>query len=277
MTTAGAQIPTTRRLAPKKILVVVAIAAAMLFGMVVMGLIQRQQTTQQPPPPTLPPLYEVQGEADMLQQLQLKKDWAGVDRTPPKPSPTPPAATPPPPMFAPQAPVPPPTFTPVASVPPAVPPIVATLPQTVQPTPQPVTPVAPTKQAPTAKKEDEDWLFAPIKREGKGRQGGNASNGQEGGQNRGRGTQSALFPMAQWETPAQPLKVIYQSQLLHAIVEGGIVSGEDADVRLKLVETLFDKFAQQTVLLPLGTMPARQSPGNRQAWTELHRHRSLQS
>jgi type IV secretory pathway VirB10-like protein len=261
-------IPSSPRLAPKRLGFAALMVGAALFGMVFMSLLHRQQATVQPPPPPLPALYEVQGEVDAFQRLQLKTSWAGEDRTPPKPAvvpAAPPVLPPPPPLFPAQAQVatlaplpavaPPPP--PVVPVPPLQAPTQASPPKGVPPTPAPAVATTPTpKTEPnTEPKEDHDWLFAEVKAPGK-RQGStpHAQGSPDGSSGGSRGRQSQLFPPAQWERPANPLKVIYQSQLLQAIVEQGIVTGEDSDIRLRLVETLFDKFGQQTVLLPQGTI-----------------------
>jgi type IV secretion system protein TrbI len=62
---------------------------------------------------------------------------------------------------------------------------------------------------------------------------------------------SALFPQAVWETPARPERVIYDSQLIHGMLEQAIVTGEATTIRIKTTETLYDRFFQQTELIPM--------------------------
>jgi type IV secretory pathway VirB10-like protein len=64
---------------------------------------------------------------------------------------------------------------------------------------------------------------------------------------------STLFPPAQWETPAEPTLVIYSSQLIQGQLAQVIVTGESATVRVKVSETLYDKFGQQVPLIPMGS------------------------
>jgi type IV secretory pathway VirB10-like protein len=64
---------------------------------------------------------------------------------------------------------------------------------------------------------------------------------------------SKLFPQATWERPVDPTRVIYASQLLQGLLEQSVISGEASTVRIRLTETLYDKFGQLRVLLPLDT------------------------
>jgi type IV secretion system protein VirB10 len=65
---------------------------------------------------------------------------------------------------------------------------------------------------------------------------------------------SQLFPQATWERPVDPTRTIYSSQLLHGLLEQAVVTGESSTVRIRMTETLYDKFGQQVPLLPVDTI-----------------------
>jgi type IV secretion system protein VirB10 len=65
-----------------------------------------------------------------------------------------------------------------------------------------------------------------------------------------------------WERPLNPLKVIYSSQLLHGMLEQNIVTGESSTVRVRLTQTLYDKFGQGQVLMPMDTQILANVDGN---------------
>ena len=264
---AKAGVPTTKRLDVARLKLAGAILGALALGMVVMALLQKHQAATAPAEAPLPPIYEVSGDMDALQRLQLKTSWAGEDRTPPQAKPPPPV----PPTLPPQPPLFPPAVAQAAPVPvsapqvasPFVPPSV--VPATTTPTPatqpaaataarpaQAATPAAP----PPVHQEEGDWLFAEIKSlkrtaaHSQGSPGGDAAGGTPGG----RGRTSALFPVAQWERPADPTKVLYASQIIHVITEQAISSEESATVRLRVTETVYDRFGQLHVLIPQDSM-----------------------
>jgi type IV secretory pathway VirB10-like protein len=255
MNTHNAALPTTPRLAPRRLGLAALIVGAILTGMVVMSLLQRQRVAETPPAPPLPPLYEVSGEGDALQRLQLKTSWAGEDRSPKPPPPppqAPPVMPPPPPLFPAQA---TPVVQPLPALQPA-PQVVTTPAQSPAPAVRtaPVQPLAaprgPAKPAAQDKPEDKDWLFADVKGSSRTRQGRGGSQGADGSPGERRSAQSSLFPAAQWERPARPERVIYQSQILHGLLSQAIKTGQDGTIRVEVTETLYDKFGQLTVLIP---------------------------
>jgi type IV secretory pathway VirB10-like protein len=250
-------LPTTPRLSPGRLKGLAAIAGSLALGMVIMSLVQKQQVAQTPPEAPLPPIYEVSGEADALQRLQLKTSWAGEDRTPPAPPPkppTPPTLPPPAPLFPPQgsqvASLAPPPAPALAS--PFLPPVSAAAPTTT-----PVQTGAPVQAAPPHKPaakaaDSEEWLFAEVKTAKRGTVGAkSAMPPGEGSAPRPGTGQSQLFPPAQWERPAKPERVIYSSQIMQCMLEQAIKTGQDGTIRCRLTETLYDKFGQLHPLLPL--------------------------
>jgi type IV secretion system protein TrbI len=65
------------------------------------------------------------------------------------------------------------------------------------------------------------------------------------------GKESKLFPAATWEKPADPLRVIYSTQLIQGSLEQAVVTGETATVRIRVTETLYDRWGQQRELVPM--------------------------
>jgi type IV secretory pathway VirB10-like protein len=114
-----------------------------------------------------------------------------------------------------------------------------------QPTGQPAPPATPGNPA------DDAWKWRP----GKDAEG--TTLGKRFQKPREEQAQAAkastLFPPAQWETPAEPTRVIYSSQLIQGQLAQVIVTGESATVRVKVSETLYDKFGQQVPLIPMGS------------------------
>jgi type IV secretion system protein VirB10 len=226
-----------------------AVFGAMLLIIAYQALSKRQAATQTLQPPKAPSPFEVTGPNLPDAALRLQATYAGVDRTPPKP---PAPATPPPPTTA-----PPPMF-PVAAAPTA--PVVTT--PVTQGKPVQTTPVQTVAAAqapppkPAAKAADsEDRLFAEIKTAKRSAAGAkSATPPGEGNGSRPGTRQSQLFPPAQWERPADPTKVLYASQILHGLTEQAIVTGESGTVRVRLTETVYDKFGQGRVLLPQGSL-----------------------
>jgi type IV secretory pathway VirB10-like protein len=271
MTGSSPSQPTTPRLGSRRLGLVAGIVAALVCGMVLMSLLQRQHGAEQPPTPPLPPLYEVQGDQDALQQLQLPTGYAGIDRTPPaavQPS-LPPQTVAQAPLFAPPpGERPTPMFCPQPFI--GTPPFCTCPPGTEGPTCTPkaqaATPVATTQPRAAAPgtqpgqqqgKKDE-WLFLTLKRSGRDRQGSRSEaggeEGRDGREGARRGRQSQLFPAAQWERPARPERVIYSSQIMNCLLEQAIRTGHDGTVRCKMTETLYDKFGQLEVLVPLHSL-----------------------
>jgi type IV secretion system protein VirB10 len=247
-------VPTTPRLAPKRLAIAAAIAGALLFGMVLMSLWQRQQTAQQPPPPPLPPIYEVQGDSDGMQRLNLPTSWAGVDRTPPPPPkpPTPPAAPPPPPMFPAQQQTA--SLAPITPVPPLAQPAPA-LPAmtTAQPGPS-AAPAQPpgTGATPPTSKLKRSWDFQvkgkrDDRREGQER----AERTGEGGK---QGEGEELIHRARWAIPANPLKTIYRSQTLTGRLLHAMHSDLPGQVKIELTTPVLDRFGYDTEIVPKGAI-----------------------
>ncbi len=65
--------------------------------------------------------------------------------------------------------------------------------------------------------------------------------------------QSTLFPQAIWETPADPTKVLYADQVVHGLLMQSLNSDIPGTVRVKVTETVQDRFGQGRVLLPIDT------------------------
>lgn len=259
-------IPTTPRLATKRLGLALLLAGTLMTGMVFMSLLQRQKAVTQPGPPPLPPIYEVQGEVDAFQRLQLKTSYAGEDRTPPKPlqTVTPPTLPPPPPMFPAQVAS---TAPPLAALPPVIPPTPVIPAMTTAPAQSPppvkmapVEPLTPPEKKAlaesTRKKEADDWLFADVKGARRQHQGesGTAAPKGEGPPPPSRRRESKLFPMAGWERPARPEQVIYSSQLMQCLLEQAIKTGQDGTIRCRTTETLYDKFGQLQTLVPMHSL-----------------------
>ena len=68
-----------------------------------------------------------------------------------------------------------------------------------------------------------------------------------------RGRQSPLFPQAIWETPADPTKVLYADQVVQGLLMQSLNSDIPGTVRVKATETVYDRFGQGKVLLPMDT------------------------
>jgi type IV secretion system protein VirB10 len=68
-----------------------------------------------------------------------------------------------------------------------------------------------------------------------------------------QGRQSALFPQAIWETPADPTKVLYADQVVHGLLMQSLNSDIPGTVRIKATETVYDRFGQRKVLIPMDT------------------------
>ena len=60
----------------------------------------------------------------------------------------------------------------------------------------------------------------------------------------GRGRQSALFPQAIWETPADPTKVLYADQVVQGLLMQSLNSDIPGTVRVKATETVYDRFCR---------------------------------
>jgi type IV secretory pathway VirB10-like protein len=135
--------------------------------------------------------------------------------------------------------------------------------------PQPAQP-APTPQAvPATKPGPEDWKWK-FTEEGT-TLGTRFKKGEQE-----KAEKSQLFPKATWEIPANPDLVIYSSQLIHGQLAQAVVTGETATVRIKVTQTLYDRFGHQTPLIPmdstiLGTIGGKIKRGQTRIPMEVHK------
>jgi type IV secretory pathway VirB10-like protein len=251
-------LPTTPRLAPKRLGLAAVIAGAALSGMVLMSLLQRQRAADHPPAPPLPPVYEVQGDVDAFQRLQLKTSWAGEDRTPPPPPkpPAPPVAPPPPPLFPVHAPAPPPP--PFVAAPLVAPPPPAAPVHTAAP---PATSAPPVKQAAAPDKPKPPRYMFTTEKVGK-TEGKTAEREAQKDSAREEARASALIKEAQWEKPAQVTRVWYRSQPAHGVMANAYNSDIGGPILIRLTRPLEDKFLQGVTLLPQHTLVVTEAKGD---------------
>jgi len=73
------------------------------------------------------------------------------------------------------------------------------------------------------------------------------------GEGKRGGRHSALFPQAMWETPADPTKVLYADQVVQGLLMQSLNSDIPGTVRVKATETVYDRFGQRKVLIPMDT------------------------
>ena len=82
----------------------------------------------------------------------------------------------------------------------------------------------------------------------------------------GRGRQSTLFPQAIWETPADPTKVLYADQVVQGLLMQSLNSDIPGTVRVKATETVYDRFWQGKVLIPMDTTFLGRQEGQAAVW-----------